>query len=190
MGASVTLVATGTTRVNLSVPHLMSSLLLAEKVRELESAHQGREFGEFWHEILACASGAVFAAVAALESYANELFIDHQFNFPELSPPVVEKLWELYEQKPVLDKFEFALLLKSAAPIEHGTNPYQDVTARNKIAKRAHPLQTGMVQCSRRARETFKVPSKSRRPISVLSRRRAAISSRMDELCDDTVGIA
>jgi len=33
--------------------------------------------------------------------------------FPEIKPEIMAKLWELYEQKPPLEKFEFALLLKS-----------------------------------------------------------------------------
>ena len=126
--ASDTITVTADVRVNLSVPHLFSAAVLCRKVGELESSNQGKEFGEFWHEILANASGALFTAVAALESYANELFIDHEKNFPELKIEVMAKLWELYEQKSILDKFEFALLIKSAAAFDRGSSPYQDVS--------------------------------------------------------------
>jgi hypothetical protein len=61
--------------------------------------------GKFWNDIFANATATVFASVAALESYANELFIDHEKVFPELKSEVVAKLWELYEQKPPLEKF-------------------------------------------------------------------------------------
>jgi len=126
--ASVTVTATADVRVNLSVPHLLSAAALCRKVGELESSNQGKIFGEFWHEILANASGALFTAVAALESYANELFIDHEKNFPELKVEVIAKLWELYEQKSILDKFELALLIKSAEDFDRGSSPYQDVS--------------------------------------------------------------
>lgn len=126
--ASATMTATADVRVNLSVPHLLSAAVLCRKVGELELAHQGKEFGEFWHDILANASGALFTTVAALESYANELFIDHETIFPELKGEVMAKLWELYEQKPILEKFEFALLVKSATAFDRGGSPYQDVS--------------------------------------------------------------
>lgn len=119
----------GDTRVNLGVPHLLSAAVLCRRVGELEAEHAGKEFGEFWHNIFANASGAVFASVAALESYANELFIDHKTIFPELRVEVMAKLWELYEQKPTLEKFEFALLLKSGPAFDRGASPYQDVSA-------------------------------------------------------------
>ncbi len=48
--------------------------------------------------------------------------------FPELKIEVMAKLWELYEQKPILEKFEFALLLKSAPAFDRGGSPYQDVS--------------------------------------------------------------
>jgi hypothetical protein len=121
--------ANGDARVNMSVPHLLSAAILCRRVRELEQASAGRKFGEFWHDIFANASGAVFTAVAAMESYANELFIDHKTNFPELHEDVMAKLWELFEQKATLDKFEFAVLLKKGQPLDRSASPYQDVDA-------------------------------------------------------------
>jgi len=108
-----TVKATADTRVNLSVPHLLSAASFSRRIGELEAEHGGKEFGEFWNDIFASATATVFASIAALESYANELFIDHEKVFPEIKPEIMAKLWELYEQKPPLEKFEFALLLKS-----------------------------------------------------------------------------
>jgi hypothetical protein len=121
--------ATGDTRVNMSVPHLLSAAIFCRRVRELEHANSGQPFGEFWHDIFANASGAVFAAIAAMESYANELFIDHKTVFPELRVEVMAKLWELFEQKPTLSKFEFAVLLKNGQTLDRSASPYQDVDA-------------------------------------------------------------
>ncbi len=126
---AVTVKATADTRVNLSVPHLLSAAFFSRRVGELEAEHSGKEFGEFWSDIFASATATVFASIAALESYANELFIDHEKVFPELKPQIMAKLWELYEQKPPLEKFEFALVLKSRGSLDRGAKPYQDVAA-------------------------------------------------------------
>lgn len=131
--AALTVQAAGDTRVNLSGPHLLSAASFSRRVGDLEAAHAGKEFGEFWNDIFANATATVFASVAALESYANELFIDHEKVFPELKSEVMAKLWELYEQKPPLEKFDLALLLKSQGSFDRGATPYQDVAALAKL---------------------------------------------------------
>lgn len=129
----ITFQAQGDTRVNFSVPHLLSAAVLSRRVGELEEEYAGSEFGAFWHPVFANASGTIFAAVAALESYANELFIDHKSVFPELRVEVMQKLWELYEQKSILEKYELALLLKDGLAFDRGASPYQDVSAIVKL---------------------------------------------------------
>jgi hypothetical protein len=109
---SVTLEARVRTRTNLSVLHFLSAGTHSRAVARLERANADAEFGAFWEEILANASAAVFTGVAGLEAYANELFVDHKDVFPDFPEQVMAKLWELYEQKPPLEKFQFALLLK------------------------------------------------------------------------------
>ncbi len=131
--ADATVEARGDSRVNLSVPHLISAATYAVQLRSVEAANSGKEFGEFWNDVFACATATVFASVAALESYANELFIDHQTVFPELRPEVMAKLWELYEQKPPLEKFDFALILKTGKALDRGGSPYQDVATAIKL---------------------------------------------------------
>ncbi len=113
----------------MGVPHLLSAAVLCRRVGDLEAEHTAKEFSEFWHDIFANASGAVFTSIASMESYANELFIDHKTVFPELRVEVMAKLWELFEQKPTLEKFEFALLIKNAPAFDRGASPYQDVSA-------------------------------------------------------------
>ena len=125
--------ATGDTRVNLSVPHLLSAASFSRRLGKLEAEHSGKEFGEFWNDIFAHGTATVFASIAGLEAYANELFIDHEKVFPELKSEVMAKLWELYEQKPPLEKYEFALLLKDGQKFDRGAKPYQDVAALVKL---------------------------------------------------------
>jgi hypothetical protein len=130
---AATVKATADARVNLSVPHLLSAASFSRRVRELQTEHSGKEFGEFWNDIFAAATATVFAAIAALESYANELFIDHEKVFPEIKPEIMAKLWELDEQKRPLEKFEFALVVKSGGSLDRGAKPYQDVAALVKL---------------------------------------------------------
>ncbi|MDQ3562912.1 MAG: hypothetical protein M3436_01820 [Pseudomonadota bacterium] len=123
------LVATGRSRTNLSVLHFLSAARFSRHVKGLEETHRGQEFGAFWEEILAYSTATLLTTVAALEAFANELFVDYPTVFPELRPEVMAKLWELYEQKPPLEKFEIALLLKQGQTFDRGTRPYQDVYA-------------------------------------------------------------
>lgn len=125
--ANATVTAKADIRVNMAVSNLLSSATLCRQVGEVERANAGKDFGGFWQDIFANASGSVFTAVASLESYANELFIDRKQVFPEFREDVMDKLWELYEQKSILEKFEFALLLKNAPAFDRGGAPYQGV---------------------------------------------------------------
>jgi len=124
---SITGKSSADSRVNMAVPNLLSATVFSRRIKELEIEHEGEEFGEFWHDIFANSSGAIFTSVAALESYANELFVDYDSVFPELRQNIMAKLWELYEQKPTLEKYEFALLLKDGSAFNKGASPYQDV---------------------------------------------------------------
>jgi hypothetical protein len=125
--------AVGMTRVHLSVLHLLSASLFTRNLLTAEEIYVGQPLGEFWTEIQANATAAVMMAVAALEAYANELFVDHARVFPKVRIELMAKLWELYEQKPPLEKFDFALFLLEAAPLDRGAAPYQDVAALIKL---------------------------------------------------------
>jgi hypothetical protein len=98
-------------------------------VAEIEAANAGKPFGTFFEEILWFASACVLSCVAGLEAYANELFVDRSEHFPELRADIADKLWELFEQKPLLEKFDMALLLKQAPLLIRGVPPAQDVAA-------------------------------------------------------------
>ena len=39
----------------------------------------------------------------------------------------MHNLWETYEQKPILEKFEFALLLLRKPKMDRGARPFQDI---------------------------------------------------------------
>lgn len=119
----------GSTRTHLSVLHLLSAATHSRAVYSLEQENNGKGWGDHWETVFAFASGAVFTSVAALEAYANELFVDCHKVFPEFPAPAMEKLWESYEQKSILDKFQFALLLKRAQSFDPGAALYGNVFA-------------------------------------------------------------
>jgi hypothetical protein len=111
--------ATVKTRTNYAVPHLLSAATFSRRLGEIETRHSGQDFGPFWDEILAHATATVFLAVAGLESYANELFIDMNQNFPGVRQ----------ELKSTLDKFDLALLLRQASTRVAGVESFQSVDA-------------------------------------------------------------
>ena len=119
--------AKGDLRMNFGIPHLLSAALMCRKLGELEAANKGKEFGEFWEDILAHACAVLFLAVSALESYGNELFVDHETVFPDVKPKVMADLWELLERQPILRKYEFALLLRGSTSFNRDRTPYQDM---------------------------------------------------------------
>src|SRR6266536_1558077 len=119
----VGLQATAMLRTNFAVQHMLAAARFSRRVADIE------DFGEFWEEILHQSSACVFTAAASLESYANELFFERQTAFPGFASELLDKLWETFEQKPTLEKFEFALLLRGKPQFVKGARPYQDVAA-------------------------------------------------------------
>lgn len=121
------------TRTNFGVSHLLSAATFSRRLAELEAENAGKKLGPFWQDVLANATAAVFTCVAGLESYVNELYADHAIVFPEVRAQLMAKIWGLYEQKPLLDKYELALLIKQVEPLDAGAPPYQDVAILIKL---------------------------------------------------------
>src|SRR4051794_33549716 len=101
--------ATASVRMNFAVQHMLAATRFSRRVAAVEREHAAEPFGEFWDEVLHNATGCVLTAVASLEAYANELFFDRATAFPGYSSELLDKLWETFEQKPILEKFGFAL---------------------------------------------------------------------------------
>jgi hypothetical protein len=113
-------------RVNLAVRHLLAAARFSREVGRLEKEHQGEQRG-FSESIFQYAIACILTTAASLEAYANELFSDRDKVFSDYSPELIHSLWETYEQKPILEKFEFALLLLRKPSMDRGARPYQDV---------------------------------------------------------------
>jgi hypothetical protein len=114
-------------RVNLAVQHMLAAARFSRDVGELERDHENQPFGEFWESIFHSAIACVLTTVASLEAYANELFSDRITVFPKYSHELLHNLWDTYERKPMLDKFDFALLLLRKPKLVRGVRPYQDI---------------------------------------------------------------
>ena len=93
---------------------------------ELESKYAGHPDIKFWDGILHNAVACVLTAIASLEAYANEVFSDRVKIFSAFSVDLLNNLWGTYKWKPVLEKFELALLLLRK-PKSDGESSYQDV---------------------------------------------------------------
>jgi hypothetical protein len=132
-GISATDTMTAAVRSNLSVTHILSAAMFSRAAGAIETANAEKAFGDFWEDIQANAIATILTSVAALEGYANELFVDHAEVFPELRLDIMTKLWELYEQKPILEKYDFALLLRQGSAFDRGAPPHQDIAALIKL---------------------------------------------------------
>jgi hypothetical protein len=127
--AAAHLSGTARTQTRFSVQHLLAAAHFSRQVAQIEGTNAGKGFGGFFEEILTNATACVFTCAASLEAYANEFYIDRGVNFPDLRAEVADRLWELFEQKPILEKFDLALLLKNRPALDRGTRPTQDVNA-------------------------------------------------------------
>lgn len=118
-----------TIRVNLAVQHILAAARFSREVGQIESEHRGAQFGPFWEGLFHCSTACVLTAVASLEAYANEVFADRKEVFSQYPTSLMDELWKTYEEKSILEKYEFALLLLSKPPMDRGAAPYQDVKA-------------------------------------------------------------
>lgn len=137
--AGISTIARGTAfvtprvRQGLVHAHLKGALHFAEQVSEIERKNSGQAFGTFFESIEQNSIACVFFAVAAIESHINEVFSDRATTFPDVSPDLVEKVWDMCEMKPPLEKFDIALLLLNQKRMEKDGPPRQDVECVMKL---------------------------------------------------------
>ena len=129
VGSPVIGTAKISTRMNFAVQHHFAAARFSRSVTAIENAHAGEEIADFWDEILHNSVACVFSCAASLESYANEMFVDRDVAFPSYRSELLDKLWETFELKPILEKFEFALLLREKRKLDRGTRAYESASA-------------------------------------------------------------
>jgi len=122
--------------MNLAVHHMMGAALFAKRVREIEVQNKEQRFGDFFSEIIWHSSATTLLAVAAIEAYINEIFLDAKTNFPVDVAQIVAEQWAQIERTPTLKKYHKALRLKGAKAME-GSPAYQEmdnlIKARNAL---------------------------------------------------------
>jgi hypothetical protein len=93
-------------RTNLALQNMLAAARFSRRVAELEDSNNSQPFRSFWEEILHNSIASVMCCSSSLEAYANELFFEREAVFPKFSAPLLDKLWETYERKTTLEKFE------------------------------------------------------------------------------------
>jgi len=114
-------------QTQLSVLHLLSAAMFCRCLASLEDENRGKDFGPFWEDILAYSTGTVLTAVASLEAYVNDVFVNHASSFSSSHSQLIIQLWNVYERKPVLEKSELALTLKGIPVFNRGESLFQNV---------------------------------------------------------------
>jgi hypothetical protein len=117
------------THMNFAVQHLLAATHFALASREIEQKNAGKPFGPHFDELLWTVSACVLASVAGLEAYANEVFVDRAGTLPEVNADIADKMWELSERRPVLEKFDAIHRLCGIGPLDRGSREAQDVSA-------------------------------------------------------------
>ena len=111
-------------RSNFAVQHMLAAARFSRRVGQIERS--GEPLGNFFNEIISFVSATILSSVAALEANINEYFAEPETNFPGQNRQVFHKTWELIEQKPILDKYQWSLVLKGKAELNKGELVFQD----------------------------------------------------------------
>lgn len=115
-------------RFNFAVQHLIAAVRFARLCYTVEEANTGKAFGPFYEEIISYVTASVFSSVAALEANINEVFADAQdgiITFEGFGPKLLNEIWDLIEDKPILEKYQFALVLRGRERMSKGDREYQ-----------------------------------------------------------------
>jgi len=122
-----TVVATGASRVNMALPHLMGAARYARELARLEAAHDADEFGSFYDEMRSHATAAVMMSIASLESFCNEHFADAHRHFEPASLEMWKRIAKDVDRATLLDKADWFLFFRGKAALDRGRRPTQDV---------------------------------------------------------------
>jgi hypothetical protein len=123
----------GTLRIkhSLSRQHLTSATYFSQQSATLERSAVASDEDQARHRSYVI--GAVISAVAALEASINELYMEAQDQnrnpLPSLTPQamaLLSEFWGELERKPILHKYQIALLVAGVQQFDKGQPPYRD----------------------------------------------------------------
>ena len=130
---SGTVSGTGRTRTNLALHHLFAACRFSARVKEIESANAGQPFAAFWEEILQNSLGVAVLTVAALESYANEMYFEGSILKQGLNAAAAAELAEIIDRESILTKYSLALSISAGKKLDLGLSVTQNVDALIKL---------------------------------------------------------
>lgn len=131
--ANATVTAIGRSRTNLALHHLFAACRFSARVGEIENQNSGQPFGAFWEEILQNSLGVATLTVAALESYANEMYFQGAILRPGLTPAAAEEIAELIDRESVIRKYAIALSIAAGKRLDMGSTSMQNADALIKM---------------------------------------------------------
>ena len=128
--------ATLSQRPNFAVQHMIAAARFARLCYKVEDDNAGAPFGPFYDEIINYVTATILSTVASLEANINEIFADvrdHIIVFDGLDMNLLTEIWDLIEEKPILEKYQFALVLKKKVRMNKGDQQYQYVDTLIKV---------------------------------------------------------
>jgi hypothetical protein len=128
--------AMGRQRSNFAVLHMIAAARFARLCYKVEDENAGAPFGPFYDEIISYVTATILSSVASLEANINEIFADvrdHMIVFDGLDINLLTEIWDLIEKKPILGKYQFALVLKKKDRMNKGGQHYQDADTLIKV---------------------------------------------------------
>jgi hypothetical protein len=127
--ANANFTATGRTCTNLALHHLFAACRFSARVREIEFANAGQPFGSFWEEILQNSLGVATLSVAALESYANEMYFEGAVLRRGVNSIASVELANLVDRESILKKYSLALSISVGKKLDFGVTEVQNADA-------------------------------------------------------------
>ncbi|MEW4566155.1 hypothetical protein AB1K70_26795 [Bremerella sp. JC770] len=122
--------ATGFVQSRMAVRNLQHAARFARLCQQIERETVNADFADSrYHEIEAYAVAGIQLSVASIEANLNEILEDTPKFGCRLSDGAFRKVWEVWEKKPTLDKYQLVLLLLEKSEMPRGESIYQNTKA-------------------------------------------------------------
>lgn len=118
---------------NFAWQHLRASVTFSNQVKKIESIHAGESFGDFFEDIRSYASASIMCANASIESLINELFMDPNLELRSKISNFENTFWGKIERKPILEKYQHAILLLERPLLDENSTNYKNVWVLNEL---------------------------------------------------------
>jgi len=133
---SITAEITVRQRSDFAVQHMMAAARFSRLCHEVEKDNYGLSLGPFFDEIISYVTATILSSVASIESNINEIFADARDGILKLKPldiKLLAEIWQLIEEKPILEKYQIMLVLNGKNRLEKGVYKYQNVDTLIKV---------------------------------------------------------